>query len=182
MAFVHWKTIFKHLFIHSFIHSLTRLCLLMGKRKLFPLCIYMSKTERREESVKSAYWLRRRQWRQRETNAENVLFLSFSLSLSFSHACLLDILLRLLFFLFFLLYFCLLIAYRRSSSSTICCYDDAFPRVSLNIYKDSEIKENKKSNFNVHAYDSLLLFLLLRHQKQREQFRMMYRCKKRKRN
>ena len=50
MTFAHSKYILP--LIHSFIHSSS---LAYGKRKLFPLCIYMSKTERREQSVKSAY-------------------------------------------------------------------------------------------------------------------------------
>jgi len=139
-------------FVHSnsmllLIHSLVFSCL-WGKRKLFPLCIYMSKTERKR-SVKSAYWLRWRQ-RQREMNAENALSLSLLLAW---HSVTSTI------FLFFPSYFCLHIAYRQSSSRTICCYHDVLPRVSLNIYKNSEMKENEKSNFNAYTYDSLLLLV-----------------------
>lgn len=136
---------------YLFIHSFTRLRLLIVKENCFLFCIYMSKIERREESVKSAYWLRRRRRRrQREMNAENTLSLSLSFSM-FSYTSPI--------FLFFPPYSCLHIAYRRSSSSTICYYRDTLIFHATFFLGDCKEKTKKKdkSNLNTVVQVDLLL-------------------------
>jgi hypothetical protein len=134
MTFVHFYTL-------PLIHSLTQSSSVAYEgRKLFPLSVYMSEQNRTKggERVLNPHtdW----GWRQLETIAKKAL--SPLLYLTRSTFCNVSPI-----FLFFSSYFCLYIAYRRSSSSTICCYDNALPRVSLNIHKDSEMKEKREIKF-----------------------------------
>jgi hypothetical protein len=137
---------------YSFTHSVVFACL-WQKKIVSSLYIYIWAKSNEGRSVKSAYWLRRRQ--RREMNKENALFLSLLLS-TFCYVS--------YFLILSFLYFCLHIAYRRSSSSTICFYKD-----TRSLYfashpykkKTSEINENKKSNLN--AYSSTY-YSLLHHQ------------------